>query len=98
MLAVIRELLRAPRRGMTKSKLLRQSEGAAAVEYAVLLALLVAGMLVSIQSVGSGTNSLLQMVSRELLSTDAPTGSGFSSPGRGAFQAPTSIASAADGN
>jgi Flp pilus assembly pilin Flp len=78
--------------------LLHASDGSAAIEYAIMLGILVAGMLVSIQSVGSGTNSLLQMVSRELLSTDAPTGSGFSSPGRGAFQAPTSIASAADGN
>jgi Flp pilus assembly pilin Flp len=69
MLAVIRELLRAPRRGMTKSKLLRQSEGAAAVEYAVLLALLIAGMLASIQTVGSQTNSLLRLVTSSLFSS-----------------------------
>lgn len=74
--------------------LLHASDGSAAIEYAIMLGILVAGMLVSIQSVGSGTTSLFQMVSRELLSTGAPTGSGFASPGKEGLQAPTSIASA----
>ena len=77
--------------------LLHTSDGSAAIEYALMLGILAAGMLVSIQSVGSGTNSLFRMVSRELLSTDSAGRSGFSAPSSHSLQAPPSFVETAEG-
>jgi len=102
MLTVLRELFSPPRRWVTKPQFLRQSEGAVAVEYAVMLALLAAGMLVSIQAVGSQTNSLLRFVSGSLFSSGNQTGEGASMnptarpPGSLPMRAPTSIAETAN--
>ena len=76
--------------------LLHTSDGTAAIEYALILGILATGMLVSIQSVGSGTNSLFQVLSRELLSTDSAGRSAVSAPTSNLLQAPPSFVETAD--
>lgn len=78
-------------------RLLYQSEGSAVVEYAIIMGLLVASLLISIQSVGSRTSTLFRMVSGELLSTGSQGGGAWSSVGKESLQAPTSIASVGKG-
>ena len=46
--------------------LVRGTDGSTGVEYAIVLALISVGMLVSVQAVGTGTKSLLQSVSSSL--------------------------------
>ena len=47
-------------------RLLRDEDGPTSVEYAVLLALILAGILVSIVSVGNGTGGLWSGISNEI--------------------------------
>lgn len=74
MLEFIHHNLRWVCRLKRRAGLIYQSEGSTAVEYSIMLALVVGGLLASTQAVGSGTNSLFKMVSSELSSVGSSDG------------------------
>lgn len=60
------------------SGLVRETDGSTGVEYAIVLALISVGMLVSVQAVGTGAKSLLQSVSSSLEAFNSGSGAAAS--------------------
>ena len=58
---------------VVKSAILRRQDGSTSVEYAVMLSLLIASMLVVIQSVGMGGRSLFERISATMATSNAAT-------------------------
>jgi Flp pilus assembly pilin Flp len=90
MLDLIRNQLGLPGQLRLGPPLIQESGGSTGVEYAIMLALLVVGMLASVQAVGSGTKSLLEGVSKSLNSAES-VGGGFQGTGKPESEAPTTF-------